>query len=65
MLGCQQVAEMRQARIKVAAADEEAVYHCITRTVKGEFLIDNVGKEFLRKQLWQVWHRTLRNSCET
>ena len=45
---------MRRARIKVVAADGEAVYHCITRTVNGEFLIDDVGKEVLRKQLWQV-----------
>ena len=45
---------MRQTRIKVAAADGEAVYHVMTRTVNGEFLIDNVGKEVLRKQLWQV-----------
>ena len=54
MFGIQQVAGMRHARIKVAAADGEAVYHCITRTVNGEYLIDDVGKEVLRKQLWQV-----------
>jgi len=45
---------MRRARIKVAAGAGEAVYHCITRTVNGEFLIDAAGKEVLRKQLWQV-----------
>ena len=54
MFGIQQVAGMRHARIKVAAADGEAIYHCITRTVNGEYLIDDVGKEVLRKQLWQV-----------
>jgi REP element-mobilizing transposase RayT len=37
------------------AADEgEAAYHCMTRTVNGERLFDDVGKEVLRKQLWQV-----------
>jgi len=45
---------MRRARIKVAAADGEAVYHVMTRTVNGEYIIDDVGKEVLRKQLWQV-----------
>ena len=54
LYGCQQVAGMRRARIKVVAADGEAVYHVMTRTVNGEFLIDDVGKEVLRKQLWQV-----------
>lgn len=45
---------MRQARIKVDAALGEAVYHCVTRTVNGERLLDDVAKEVLRKQLWQV-----------
>ena len=45
---------MRRARIKVTATDGEAVYHCMTRTVNGEFMINDVGKEVLRKQLWQV-----------
>ena len=45
---------MRQARIKVDAAEGEAVYHCMTRTVNGERLLDDVAKEVLRKQLWQI-----------
>ena len=45
---------MRQARIKVDAEKGEAVYHCMTRTVNGERLLDDVAKEVLRKQLWQV-----------
>ncbi len=45
---------MRTARIKVAAADGEAVYHVMTRVVNGERVISDVGKEVLRKQLWQV-----------
>jgi putative transposase len=45
---------MRQARIKVDAELGEAVYHGMTRTVNGERLLDDVAKEVLRKQLWQV-----------
>ncbi len=45
---------MRQARIKVPAAEQEAVYHCVTRTVNKERLFDRVAKEVLRRQLWQV-----------
>ena len=45
---------MRQARIKVDAGEVEAVYHCMTRTVNGERLLDDVAKEVLRKQLWQI-----------
>jgi REP element-mobilizing transposase RayT len=45
---------MRTARIKVSANQEEAVYHLIARVVNGERLIDTLGKEVLRKQLWQV-----------
>ena len=45
---------MRQARIKVDAEESAAVYHCMTRTVNGEHLLDEVAKEVLRKQLWQV-----------
>ncbi len=43
---------MRTARIKVAAEDGEAVYHCMTRTVNGERVIDDPAKEVLRGQLW-------------
>jgi putative transposase len=45
---------MRQARIKVAAVHEEAVYHCMSRTVNGERLFDPAAREILRRQLWQV-----------
>jgi len=45
---------MRQPRIKVSAAVAEAVYHCMTRTVNGERILDDVAKEVLRKQLWQI-----------
>ncbi len=43
---------MRHRRIKVASGF--GVYHCITRTVNGEFLFDAEAKERLRKQMWQV-----------
>jgi len=45
---------MRQARIKVDAEEGEAVYHCMTRTVNGERLLDDVAKEVLRRALWQI-----------
>lgn len=45
---------MRQARIKVDAGEREAIYHVMTRTVNGERLLDDVAKEVLRKQLWQI-----------
>jgi putative transposase len=45
---------MRTARIKIPTAERESVYHVMTRTVNGAFLLDDVAKETLRKQLWQV-----------
>ena len=45
---------MRLARIKVDAGEGEAVYHCMSRTVNGERLLDDMAKEVLRKQLWQI-----------
>ncbi len=45
---------MRQPRIKIPAAEGEAAYHCISRTVNGEWLFEDVDKEVLRRQLWQV-----------
>ena len=45
---------MRQARIKIPPEESPAVYHCVTHTVNGEHLFDDVAKEVLRKQLWQI-----------
>ena len=45
---------MRMARIKVKPEIGEAVYHCMTRTVNGERIMDDPAKEVLRKQLWQI-----------
>jgi hypothetical protein len=44
---------MRIARIKVPTSDRDSVYHVMTRTVNGAFLLDDRAKETLRKQLWQ------------
>ena len=43
---------MRTRRIYGAA--ESAVYHCMTRTVNGEFFFEDREKEVMRKMLWQV-----------
>jgi hypothetical protein len=43
---------MRTARIKVPPRQSEAVYHCISRTVNGERILDEPAREVLRKQLW-------------
>jgi putative transposase len=45
---------MRTPRIKIAPEEAEAVYHCISRTVNGEWLFDEPAKEILRRHLWQV-----------
>ena len=45
---------MRTARIKLPTDERDSVYHCMTRTVNGAFLLDDVAKETLRKQLRQV-----------
>ncbi|MDR1010578.1 MAG: transposase, partial [Opitutaceae bacterium] len=43
---------MRSSRIKIHG--EDAVYHCISRTVNGERLLDEDAKEMLRRQMWQI-----------
>ena len=43
---------MRKRRLKIVG--RSAVYHCVTRTVNKEQIIDRVAKEVLRKQLWQI-----------
>jgi REP element-mobilizing transposase RayT len=43
---------MRIARIKIHG--EDAVYHCISRTVNGERLFDENAKEMFRRQMWQI-----------
>ena len=45
---------MRTARIKVKSETGEAVYHCMSKTVNGERLFDDTGKEILRRQVWLV-----------
>jgi REP element-mobilizing transposase RayT len=43
---------MRTARIKLTPNETEAIYHCISRTVNGERILDEPSREILRKQLW-------------
>ena len=45
---------MRGRRIKVSPEEGSAVYHCISRTVNGEFLFAPEDREILRKQIWLV-----------
>ena len=45
---------VRTARIKVNAEEGEAAYHCMSKTVNGERLFDDIAKEILRRQLWLV-----------
>ncbi len=42
---------MRTSRMKVEG--EAAVYHCISRIVGGDFLIDDQGKERFRQLMWR------------
>jgi REP element-mobilizing transposase RayT len=41
-------------RIKIPDAEADAVYHCISRTVNGERILDDIAKEILRRQIWQI-----------
>ena len=45
---------MRQARLKVDPTSGAAAYHCVTRTVNGEWLFDEPAREVLRRELWRV-----------
>jgi len=46
--------DVRQPRIKIPPVEGEAVYHCISRAVNGEWLFDEVAREVLRRQFWKV-----------
>ena len=43
---------MRSPRVKLT--DESAVYHCISRIVGGQFLLDDPAKEQFRQMMWRV-----------
>ncbi|AHF89127.1 transposase IS200 [Opitutaceae bacterium TAV5] len=45
---------MRMRRIKLASDSHTAIYHCISRTINGEHLLDAAAKEVFRKQMWQI-----------
>ena len=48
------LAGMRQPRIKVDPAQAPALYHCMSRTVNGEWLFDEPAREVLRRQIHLV-----------
>ncbi|HYC71821.1 MAG TPA: transposase [Opitutaceae bacterium] len=43
---------MREPRIKVLPEEAEAIYHCMSRTVNGEWLFKDADKEMLRRLIW-------------
>ena len=45
---------MRRPRLKLDSGKEEAYYHCMSRVVGAEWLLDDVAKELLRKQMWAL-----------
>ena len=45
---------MRRRRLKLNASEEEAYYHCISRTAGGEWLFGEREKEVLRSQVWKL-----------
>jgi len=45
---------MRTPRIKASTAHGASVYHVVSRTVNGAFLLDGPAKEILRRQMWQI-----------
>ena len=45
---------MRGRRIKMCPEEASAVYHCMSRTVNGEFLFGPEDQEILRRQIWLV-----------
>jgi REP element-mobilizing transposase RayT len=45
---------MRQPRLKLPSALSAAAYHCMSRIVNGEHLLDDLAKEVFRRILWQV-----------
>ena len=45
---------MREPRIKVPAQIGEAIYHCISRTVGGEWLFEDPDKEVFRRMMWKL-----------
>jgi putative transposase len=50
----QEWAFMREPRIKVDPETGEAIYHCMSHVVSDELVLDNLAKEVLRRQIWQV-----------
>jgi REP element-mobilizing transposase RayT len=45
---------MREPRIKVPAEKGEALYHCTSRVVGGQRLLDAPAREVFRRQMWTL-----------
>ena len=45
---------MRRPRLKLDAKEEEATYHCMSRTAGEEWLLGDREKEVLRTQMWKL-----------
>ena len=45
---------MRKPRIKVPSETGAAIYHCISRVVGGEKLLDDPAKEVFQRQMWEL-----------
>ena len=45
---------MREPRLKVPPEMGEAIYHCISRTVGGEWLFEDTDKEVFRRMMWKL-----------
>jgi hypothetical protein len=45
---------MRRPRLKLDSGKEEAYYHCMSRVVGEEWLLDDMAKEVLRAQIWAL-----------
>lgn len=45
---------MRRSRIKIPSETGEGIYHCVSRVVNGERVLDETARELLRRQLWVV-----------
>lgn len=43
---------MRQPRIKVPSDTGPGIYHCLSRTAGGTWLLDDPAKEVFRRQMW-------------
>ena len=48
------IGQLRTPRLKILPEKGPAWYHCMSRTVNGEWLFQDADKEILRQHIWQV-----------